>query len=45
MSLDELDKWERLTVADALEAVEFEDEEIVFSKGDTGKEFFFILEG
>jgi len=43
--LDELDKWERLTVADALEAVEFEDEEIVFSKGDTGKEFFFILEG
>jgi len=43
--LDELDKWERLTVADALEAIEFEDEEIVFSKGDTGKEFFFILEG
>jgi len=30
--LDELDKWERLTVADALEAIEFEDEEIVFSK-------------
>jgi len=43
--LDELDKWERLTIADALEAVTFEDEEVVFNKGDNGKDFFIILEG
>ena len=43
--LVELDKWERLTVADALEEVIYEDEEVVFAKGDIGKEFFMILEG
>jgi len=43
--LTELDKWERLTVADALEAVNYDDEEVVFAKGDIGKEFFMILEG
>ena len=42
---DELDKWERLTIADALEEVTFEDEEVVFNKGDSGKDFFIILEG
>ena len=40
-----MDKWERLTVADALEAVDYDDEETVFQKGDEGKEFFIILEG
>ena len=43
--LVDLDKWERLTVADALEEVIYEDEEVVFAKGDIGKEFFMILEG
>ena len=42
---DGLDKWERLTIADALEAVSFEDEEIVFRKGELGKVFYIILEG
>ena len=42
---DELDKWERLTIADALEEITFEDEEVVFQKGDHGKDFFIILEG
>ena len=40
-----MDKWERLTIADALETVEFEDGEDVFTKGDAGREFFIILEG
>ena len=44
-SPDGLDKWERLTIADALETVEFEDGEDVFTKGDAGREFFIILEG
>ena len=42
---DDLDKWERLTVADALEEVTFEDGEQVFVKGDIGKDFYLILEG
>ena len=45
LTSDGLDKWERLTIADALEAVTFEDEEIVFNKGDLGKLFYIILEG
>ena len=40
-----LDKWERLTIADALEAVVFEDGETVLRKGDQGEDFFIILEG
>ena len=42
---DELDKWERLTIADALEEVEFDDGHQIVTKGDNGKDFFFILEG
>ena len=42
---DDLDKWERLTIADALEEITFENEEQVFMKGDIGKDFFLILEG
>merc|ERR1712228_555952 len=34
--LENLDKWERLTVADALEAVSFEDEEVVVKQGEAG---------
>ncbi|KAM4030335.1 LOW QUALITY PROTEIN: cAMP-dependent protein kinase type I-alpha regulatory subunit [Anomaloglossus baeobatrachus] len=41
--LESLDKWERLTVADALEPVQFEDGQIVV-QGERD-EFFIILEG
>ncbi|KAL3315203.1 cAMP-dependent protein kinase type I-beta regulatory subunit [Cichlidogyrus casuarinus] len=43
--LDNLDKWERLTVADALEPVRFEDGEKVVQQGDPGDDFFIITEG
>ena len=40
-----MDKWERLTVADSLEAVSFEDGDIVVTQGESGNDFFIILEG
>ncbi|KAG5443141.1 cAMP-dependent protein kinase regulatory subunit [Clonorchis sinensis] len=43
--LDNLDKWERLTVADALEPVRFEDGEVVVRQGEPGDDFFIITEG
>lgn len=43
--LENLDKWERLTVADALEAASFEDGAIVVSQGDRGNDFFIIVDG
>ncbi|XP_067044108.1 cAMP-dependent protein kinase type I-alpha regulatory subunit-like [Acropora muricata] len=43
--LESLDKWERLTVADALEAVTYEDNENVVVQGEHGDEFFIIVEG
>merc|ERR1712106_1190699 len=43
--LENLDKWERLTVAESLEAVSFEDEEVVVKQGEAGNDFFIILEG
>ncbi len=42
---ENLDKWERLTVADALEAVGFEDSEEVVRQGDQGNDFYIIVEG
>ena len=42
---ENLDKWERLTVADSLEAVSFEDEEVVVKQGEAGNTFFIIIEG
>ena len=42
---DNLDKYERLTVADALEAVSFEDNEVVVKQGEQGNDFFIIIEG
>ncbi|NXT23215.1 KAP0 kinase, partial [Syrrhaptes paradoxus] len=44
-SLESLDKWERLTVADALEPVQFEDGQKIVVQGEPGDEFFIILEG
>ncbi|KAF0032162.1 hypothetical protein F2P81_014452 [Scophthalmus maximus] len=43
--LESLDKWERLTVADALEKVQFEDGQKIVVQGEPGDEFFIILEG
>jgi len=43
--LESLDKWERLTVADALEPVEFEENEEIVKQGESGEDFFLILEG
>ncbi|XP_027034633.1 protein kinase, cAMP-dependent, regulatory, type I, alpha (tissue specific extinguisher 1) a isoform X1 [Tachysurus fulvidraco] len=43
--LESLDKWERLTVADALETVQFEDGQKIVVQGQPGDEFFIILEG
>lgn len=42
--LESLDKWERLTVADALEPVQFEDGQKIVVQGEPGDEFFIILE-
>ena len=44
-SIDNLDKWERLTVADALEPTSFEDNEVVVKQGEQGNDFFIIVEG
>ncbi|XP_055352410.1 cAMP-dependent protein kinase type I-alpha regulatory subunit-like [Paramacrobiotus metropolitanus] len=43
--LESLDKWERLTIADALEPCSFEDGQTVITQGDRGEDFFIILEG
>ncbi|XP_076807866.1 cAMP-dependent protein kinase type I-alpha regulatory subunit-like isoform X2 [Clavelina lepadiformis] len=43
--LESLDKWERLTVADALEPASFEPQEEVVVQGQAGSDFFIIVEG
>ncbi|XP_061388141.1 cAMP-dependent protein kinase type I regulatory subunit [Musca vetustissima] len=43
--LESLDKWERLTVADALETVTFEDGETIVKQGEAGDDFYIIVEG
>ncbi|XP_076996495.1 cAMP-dependent protein kinase type I-beta regulatory subunit isoform X1 [Tamandua tetradactyla] len=43
--LESLEKWERLTVADALEPVQFEDGEKIVVQGEPGDDFFIITEG
>ncbi|XP_023302539.1 cAMP-dependent protein kinase type I regulatory subunit isoform X2 [Lucilia cuprina] len=43
--LESLDKWERLTVADALELVNFEDGETIVKQGEPGDDFYIIVEG
>lgn len=42
---ESLDKWERLTVADALEPVGFEDGETIVKQGAAGDDFYIIVEG
>ncbi len=39
-----LDKWERLTVADALESQSFEDGDVVVKQGEEGNHFYIIVE-
>jgi len=39
-----LDEWERLTVADALEPVQFEEGHEVIRQGEPGEDFFIIVE-
>jgi len=43
--LDSLDKWERLTVCDALEPCQFENGEDVVIQDQPGDDFFIIIEG
>eukprot|EP00095_Tigriopus_kingsejongensis_P006126 maker-scaffold98_size375582-snap-gene-2.30 protein:Tk06126 transcript:maker-scaffold98_size375582-snap-gene-2.30-mRNA-1 annotation:"camp-dependent protein kinase type i regulatory subunit isoform x2" len=43
--LENLDKWERLTVADSLESVGFDNTEVVVAQGEPGNDFFIIVEG
>ena len=42
--LESLEKWERLTVADALEAVSFPNKHVVIKQGEIGEDFYMILE-
>lgn len=42
--LESLDKWERLTVADSLEPVQFEDGDKIVIQGEKGEDFFIIIE-
>lgn len=42
---ESLDKWERLTVADALEPVSFDDGETIVQQGAAGDDFYIIVEG
>jgi len=43
--LENLDKWERLTVADALEATSFEHGDAVVKQGEPGDDFYIIVDG
>ncbi|XP_050664462.1 cAMP-dependent protein kinase type I regulatory subunit isoform X2 [Leptidea sinapis] len=43
--LESLEKWERLTVADALEPASFNDGEIIVRQGEPGNDFYIIVEG
>jgi cAMP-dependent protein kinase regulator len=42
--LESLDKWERLTVADSLEPVQFDDGQKIVVQGERGEDFFIIIE-
>ena len=43
--MESLDQWERLTVADALEPVTFQDGDVIIEQGTAGDDFFIIEEG
>jgi len=41
---ENLDKWERLTISDSLETVQFEDGQVIVRQGEAGEDFFIITE-
>lgn len=43
--LQNLDEWERMTIADALEQVNYQTGEDVVKQGEAGNEFFMIIQG
>ena len=43
--LSSLDPWERLTIADSLVPVTFQDNEVIMRQGEAGEEFFIIVSG
>ena len=43
--LEKLYDWERMTIADALEEVEFSDGVDVVKEGEEGEDFFIIVQG
>jgi len=43
--LSEVDRYERMTLADALESANFSDGDVIIKQGDAGSEFFIIMEG
>lgn len=42
---ESLEKWERYTVADALEPCTFDDGETIVKQGEPGDDFYIIVEG
>ncbi|GBM54555.1 cAMP-dependent protein kinase regulatory subunit [Araneus ventricosus] len=43
--LESLDEWEKLTVADALEPVQFNDGDVIVEQGQPGDDFYIIEDG
>ena len=43
--LASLDTWERVTIADSLVPVTFNPDTVVMRQGESGEEFFIIVEG
>ena len=43
--LSSLDDWERMTIADSLVPVTFEDNEVIMRQGEAGEDFFIIVAG
>ncbi|GIY19487.1 cAMP-dependent protein kinase regulatory subunit [Caerostris darwini] len=43
--LESLDEWEKLTVADALEPMQFNDGDVIVEQGQPGEDFFIIEDG
>ena len=42
---ENLYEWEKMTIADALEAITFDDGDIIVKEGDDGEDFFIIVDG
>ena len=44
MCAESLEPWERLTIADALEPCQFDENQQIVRQGDQGDDFYIILE-